>query len=94
MQNKLDAVRTLAVNSGHKLEGEWLDLSAGDTVGDLERVQEDSEEPGDDVEVDDLEGSAGVGVVNLGDDPTFLVAVADKVSGCMKSWRLQDPVHY
>ena len=37
----------------------------------------DSQEPGDNVEVDDVEGLLGVTVVDLGDDATLLVSVTD-----------------
>jgi hypothetical protein len=38
-------------------------------------VQEDAEEPGDDVEVDDVEGGVWVGVVDFGDDAALLVSM-------------------
>ena len=94
LQNELDAVRTQTVDSRHELEREWRNFSAGDAIGHLERVQKDSEEPRDDVEVDDLERRAGVGVINLGDDPTLLVSVSDEITRCVKRWRLQDPEHF
>jgi hypothetical protein len=59
LKHQLDGVRPLAVHAGNEVELEGRDAGAGGAVDDLERVQEDPEEPRNDVEVDNVQRRLG-----------------------------------